>query len=64
MKGVLNETTQTVHKHLIGRSEYQTECGVTTHLSPDQLQVVSVESSLANSSVTRCGRCFTDAGGY
>jgi hypothetical protein len=64
MKGVLNETTQTVHKPLIGRSEYQTECGASNHLSLDQLRIVSVESSLANSNVTKCGRCFADAGGY
>ena len=64
MRGVLNETTRTVHKHQIGRSDFQTKCGATAHLSHNQLRLVSVERTVANSNVIKCGRCFDDAGGY
>jgi len=64
MRGVLNETTRTVHKHEAGGSDFETECGATHRLSPDNLNVVSVTSASSATGVDRCGRCFDDAGGY
>lgn len=64
MKGVLNETTKTVHKHEIGKTELQTECGLTHHVAPDQLQTTSVEQATADFDARKCGRCFEEGGGY
>jgi hypothetical protein len=65
MDGVVNEVTNTVHKHETGKSRLQTECGVTYHLSADDLHVVRVvQSELDGKCASKCGRCFDDAGGY
>jgi len=62
--GVLNETTNTVHKHETGASEFETECGLIHHVAPDNLCRVSVERAVTSESTDRCGRCFPGAGGY
>ena len=64
MKGVLNETTRTVHRHEIGAEDLQAACGATTHLAPDNLRVVSVESTASDPNTLKCGRCFRGEGGY
>ncbi|WP_335999102.1 hypothetical protein [Halorientalis halophila] len=65
MDGVLNEVTNTVHKHETGKSKFDTECGVTYHLSADDLRVLgTIESELDGTNASRCGRCFDDGGGY
>jgi hypothetical protein len=65
MDGVLNEVTNTVHKHETGKSRFQTECGVTYHLSEDDLRLLgTVQSELDEKCTSKCGRCFDDAGGY
>ena len=64
MEGVLNETTLTVHRRKAGASGPRSQCGLTYHLSPDKLHVVSIETVSSNADVTKCGCCFEDAGGY
>jgi len=62
---VLNEVTNTVHKHETGKSAFQSEYGVTYNLSEDDLPVLgTIESELGPASVSKCGRCFDDAGGH
>lgn len=60
--GVLNEVTRTVHKHKSGSSRCLTACGVSSHLSPDQLRRVPLDR--AKEEFHKCGRCFSDGGGY
>ncbi|MFB6136401.1 MAG: hypothetical protein ABEJ04_06545 [Halobacteriaceae archaeon] len=62
--GVLNETTNTVHKHETEGSEFETECGLTHHVAPERLRKVPVERAVASERTSRCGRCFSEAGGY
>lgn len=64
MNGVLNESTNTVHKHKMGPSEFETECGLTNHVGPDYLRRTSIEQALSNETTSKCGRCFPGAGGY
>lgn len=64
MKGVLNTTTGTVHKHELGASGLHTHCGVSYTLPPVQLREVRVEQVTGDHSVSKCGSCFEDAGGY
>jgi hypothetical protein len=60
--GVLNEVTRTVHKHKTGASKCLTVCGVSSHLSPDRLRKVPLDR--AKKEFDKCGRCFSDGGGY
>lgn len=64
MDGVLNETTKTIHKHEPGRSDFRTSCGATSHIAHDKLRLISVDRSENDAGTTRCGRCFSEAGGY
>ncbi len=64
MQGVLNEVTQTVHEHQRGESAFQTKCGANSQISHDQLQRISVERTIGRGTVSKCGRCFEDGGGY
>jgi hypothetical protein len=64
MNGVLNEHTRTVHKRRTGASDLRTVCGVARTLDSDQLRTVPLRRASVESDVTRCGRCFEDAGGY
>jgi len=64
MDGVLNETTNKIHRHEVGRSDFQTTCGATAHVAHDHLRLISIERAVADTSVTKCGRCFADGSGY
>jgi hypothetical protein len=64
LNGVLNETTNTVHKHKPGASEFETKCGLTHHVAPERLRRMPIEQTIATESTSKCGRCFSDAGGY
>ena len=64
MDGVLNETTKKIHKHENDRSDFQTTCGATTHVTHDHLRLISIERAVADTNVTKCGRCFADGSGY
>ncbi len=65
MKVILNEVTNTVHRHETGRTDCQALCGSTYHISHDRLKAVTaVEPEEVTGSATKCGRCFEDAGGY
>lgn len=61
---ILNECTMTVHKHESGSSDLHTVCGVTHHVSHDQLREVPVERAASDDSATKCGRCFEEGGSY
>lgn len=62
--GILNEVTATVHKSESDGAGFRTECGITNHLTHNNLQYVPVERAVARTEVTRCGRCFPGTGGY
>lgn len=62
MDGVLDETTNTVHKHGMGEPELQTVCGVTYRADPDHLRSTRVEQALASTTTRKCGKCFPEAG--
>lgn len=64
MDGILNETTEKVHKRAAGPADYRTTCGATYHVPKSRLQRTSVDEALTEKSATRCGRCFAGAGGY
>ncbi len=64
MNGVLNETTNKIHRHESGRSDFQTTCGATAHVAHDHLRLISIERAVSNADVTKCGRCFADGSGY
>lgn len=64
MDGVLNEATNTIHKHQRGKSDLQTACGATYHISHDNLRMTSIPSGNGKTIVSKCGRCFDGAGGY
>ncbi len=62
--GIVNVNTDTLHKRKRGTSGFHTDCGVTRHLRQEQLRNTSVEQEIASNEISRCGRCFSDAGGY
>jgi hypothetical protein len=64
MNGILNETTNTVHRHDPGTSRFETECGLTHHVAPDHLRRMPIEQAISKDSTSKCGRCFPEAGGY
>ncbi len=64
MDGVLNETTNTLHKHEPGEDEHQTQCGISYHVAQDYLRSVPVYQTVADGEAIKCGRCFPEAGGY
>jgi hypothetical protein len=64
MDGILNEHTQTVHRHEAGEPALDTVCGASNGLDSEQLRAVSVEKAAADHDTDRCGRCFDDGGGY
>lgn len=61
---VLNESTETVHKHEPGAPDLHTVCGITHHLGHDRLQRLPAERAATDDGVSKCGRCFDDGGGY
>lgn len=60
---IVNEFTKTVHKCVVGTTDPVTECGVTYHLNPGQLQTTTIEQATGDGNAKMCGRCFEDAGG-
>lgn len=64
MNGILNETTNTVHKQETGAPGLQTPCGITNNVPEDQLSPTAIDQSDGTTDTTRCGRCFEDGGGY
>lgn len=64
MDFVLNEFTRTVHKPERDAATLHAECGATYHLDPDHLRSISVDGTVADNDVNKCGRCFEDGGGY
>lgn len=64
MDGILNETTNTVHKQESGKSALETPCGVTNNLSEDHLRQTAIDQLVTTTNTTKCGRCFEDGGGY
>ena len=64
MNGVLNETTNKLHRHKTGRSDFRTTCGATVHVTHDNLRLIAIERAVADTNVTKCGRCFADGSGY
>lgn len=64
MKGVLNESTNTVHKQEIGVSALETPCGITYNVPEDQLRQTAIDDLVTTTTITKCGRCFDDGGGY
>ncbi|MFB6210090.1 MAG: hypothetical protein ABEI76_00985 [Halobacteriales archaeon] len=64
MNPILNESTQTVHKHETGAPELHTECGIMLHANPDHLERMSLERALQEQEADKCGRCFDEGGGY
>lgn len=64
MDGVLNETTNTVHKHDRRNAAPRPFCGATDHVTHDNLRLVRVDSTVDATAASKCGRCFDDAGGY
>lgn len=64
MDGVLNKTTNTIHKYEPGSSDFRTYCGATSHIAHDQLRLISINRADGESDAKKCGRCFADAGGY
>lgn len=62
--GVLNEFTNTVHKHETGAAAFETECGLTRHVEANRLRRLPLDRAITVESASKCGRCFSEAGGY
>ena len=64
MEVVLNEQTGTVHKPRRDETVPHTLCGVTRHISHDDVEVIPLEHAASDHDASKCGRCFDDGGGY
>lgn len=64
MDCVLNEITNTVHKHELGEADFQTTCGAISTVAHENLRMTSIESPAAPADASKCGRCFEDGRGY
>jgi hypothetical protein len=64
VKGILNETSKTIHKHERGAAKFQTLCGQTYHLDHGQLRMIPVERATTDIDAEKCGNCFEDGRGY
>lgn len=64
MMGVLNESTEKVHKREPQRERRAAACGAMTTVSHDRFSVVPVDEALDRDETTKCGRCFSEGGGY
>jgi hypothetical protein len=62
MDGVLNTSTNTVHRHQ--ESGDGSACGATRFVAGEQLRRVDVEHAITSDSAKKCGRCFSDGGSY
>lgn len=63
-KGVLNETTMTVHRQEPGVSRPSSACGHTYHMERGQLREIAVKEALDQLNATKCGICFDSGRGY
>ena len=63
-RGVLNETTMTIHKHELGGTDLQTVCGHTYHVDPDRLRTILIGRATDEFDASKCGQCFEDGRGY
>jgi hypothetical protein len=59
-RGILNETSMTIHKQERGAPDFQTVCGQTYHLEHGQLQMVQVRRATKEFNAETCDRCFGD----
>jgi hypothetical protein len=62
-RGVLNETSMTIHKHKIGAADLQTVCGQVYHIEHGQLRIVQVDEATQETDADKCGRCFEEGRG-
>lgn len=60
MDGVLNKTTDTVHKGGSGAWDLETMCGVAHTAPTDYLRPVPIGVAVRTAATTKCGRCFGD----
>lgn len=63
-RGIVNERTQTVHKHEPGAPDYETVCNLTWHVTHENLRKTPIEEAITAVSIKKCGACFEDGGGY
>lgn len=63
-RGVLNETTMTIHKHETGAADSRAVCGHTLHVEQERLRVVGVQRATEELDARKCGQCFEDGRGY
>lgn len=64
MDGVLNTTTDTVHKRGSLNAVSDTACGATLYVAEERLDSVDVEQAVRDRQASKCGRCFEDGSGY
>ena len=64
MDGILDQSTNTVHKQKTGTSALRTPCGITYNVSEEQLHKTTIDQRVTDGGTTKCGRCFEDGGGY
>lgn len=64
MEGVLNESTNTVHRRKIETPNPASVCGATDYVNRDRLRTTTVKQAIAHRDANKCGRCFEDGGGY
>ncbi|MFB6228462.1 MAG: hypothetical protein ABEH88_07850 [Halobacteriales archaeon] len=64
VRGILNETSMTIHKHEMGAADFQTVCGQTYHVEHGQLRMIPVDQATEEHDADKCGRCFENGRGY
>jgi hypothetical protein len=64
VRGILNETSMTVHKNDVGAADFHTLCGQTYHVEHGQLRMIQIEQATEEFNADKCGRCFEDGRGY
>lgn len=64
VRGIMNETSKTIHKHEIGVGDYRTLCGQSYHLDREQLQIIQIKQATERFDAEKCGRCFDNGRGY
>lgn len=58
--GILNETSNTIHKRTEGGSQFQTDCGAIHDIPISSLRLVRIADETSYST-RKCGRCFPQA---
>lgn len=64
VRGILNETSMTIHKHETGTEGLRALCGQTYHLEHGQLRMIRVKQATETLDAEKCGRCFENGRGY